>query len=86
MEDWYPVRLAPRDGTPVILWIEDEKAPPTHPVTVGVWETDDMTRASHWRVFLSAGGRCLAAIVRDERSPGWVRHSAKPRKVRVGQY
>jgi hypothetical protein len=23
MNDWLPVRLAPRDGTPVILWIED---------------------------------------------------------------
>lgn len=45
MEDWYPKRLAPRDGTPVILWIEDEEAPPTFPVTVGVWETDDITGA-----------------------------------------
>jgi hypothetical protein len=36
MNDWYPVRLAPRDGTPVILWVEDVEAPPTYPVTVGV--------------------------------------------------
>ncbi len=35
MHDWYPKRLAPRNGTPVILWIEDEEAPPTYPVTVG---------------------------------------------------
>jgi hypothetical protein len=28
MDDWYPVRLAPRDGTPVILWMEDAEAPP----------------------------------------------------------
>jgi hypothetical protein len=35
MEDWYPVRHAPRDGTPVILWIEDKEAPPAYPVTVG---------------------------------------------------
>jgi hypothetical protein len=28
MDDWYPVRLAPRNGTPVILWIEDEEARP----------------------------------------------------------
>jgi hypothetical protein len=51
MEDWYPVRLAPRDGTPVILWIEDDEARPTYPVTVGIWETDDITRRSYWRVF-----------------------------------
>jgi hypothetical protein len=73
MEDWYPVRLAPRDGTPVILWIEDQDAPPAYPVTVGVWERDDITGRRHWRVFglatvhtptststSSAGGRCLA--------------------------
>jgi hypothetical protein len=35
MDDWYPVRLASHDRTPVILWIEDEEAPPTFPVTVG---------------------------------------------------
>jgi hypothetical protein len=51
MLDWYPVRLAPRDGTPVILWIEDEEAPPAYPVTVGVWVTDDMMERSYWRVF-----------------------------------
>ena len=51
MQDWYPVRLAPRNGRPVILWIEDAEAPPTYPVTVGAWETDDMTGRSYWRVF-----------------------------------
>jgi hypothetical protein len=35
MEAWYPVQLAPRDRTPVILWIEDSDAPPVFPVTVG---------------------------------------------------
>ena len=81
MDNWYPQRLAPRDGTPVILWIEDEEAPPTYPVTVGTWETDDMTGRSHWRVFgarygtthtstitLLAGGHCLAATVPDKLS------------------
>jgi hypothetical protein len=51
MREWDPVNTAPRDGTPVNLWIEDGEAPPTYPVTVGVWETDDMTGLSHWRVF-----------------------------------
>jgi hypothetical protein len=35
----------------VVLWIEDEEAPPAYPVTVSVWETDDMMGRSHWRVF-----------------------------------
>jgi len=68
MEEWYPRRLAPRDGTPVILWIEDEEAPPTYPVTVGVWETDDMTGRSHWRVF---GGRFGNHIYFDQHVVGW---------------
>jgi hypothetical protein len=71
MNDWYSKRLAPRDGTPVILWIEDQEAPPVYPVTVGAWEHDDITGRSHWRVSglatastptsistSSAGGRC----------------------------
>ena len=41
MKDWNPLRLAPRNGRPVILWIQDEEAPPD-PVTVGLWETDVM--------------------------------------------
>jgi hypothetical protein len=68
MEDWYPVRLAPRDGTPVILWIEDAEAPPTYPVTVGVWETDDITRRSHWRVF---SAWCGTHIYFDKHIVGW---------------
>jgi len=68
MHDWYPVRLAPRDGTPVNLWIEDEEAPPTYPVTVGVWETDDMTGASYWRVF---GGRFGTHTYFDQHIVGW---------------
>jgi hypothetical protein len=68
MEDWYPVRLAPRDGTLVNLWIEDPDAPPAYPVTVGVWETDDMTEASYWRVF---GARYGTHTYFDQHIVGW---------------
>jgi hypothetical protein len=68
MDNWYPQRLAPRDGTPVNLWIEDEEAPPTYPVTVGVRETDDMTGASYWRVF---GGRFGTHTYFDRHIVGW---------------
>ncbi|MET0531199.1 MAG: hypothetical protein ABW003_23175 [Microvirga sp.] len=68
MDDWYPKRLAPRDGTPVILWIEDEAAPPIYPVTVGVWELDDMRGRSHWRVF---GARYGTHIYFDQHVVGW---------------
>jgi hypothetical protein len=33
---WYPTSAAPRDGTPVMLWIEDTQSPPAYPVTVGL--------------------------------------------------
>jgi hypothetical protein len=62
------VRLAPRDGTPVTLWMEDAEAPPTYPVTVGVWETDDITRRSHWRVF---GARYGTHTYFDQHIVGW---------------
>jgi hypothetical protein len=68
MEDWYPVRLAPRDGTPVILWIEDQDAPPAYPVTVGVWERDDITGRRHWRVF---GARYGTHTYFDQHIVGW---------------
>ena len=68
MNDCYPVRLASRDGAPVILWIEDEEAPPTYPVTVGVWEADDMTGASYWRVF---GARYGTHLYFDQHVVGW---------------
>jgi hypothetical protein len=62
IDDWYPARLAPRDGTPVILWIEDDEAPPTYPVT------DDMTGRSHWRVF---GARYGTHTYFDQHIVGW---------------
>ncbi len=68
MDHWYPVRLAPRDGTPVILWIEDEEAPPAYPVTVGTWETDSMTGRSHWRVF---GAQFGTHVYFDQHVVGW---------------
>ena len=56
MNRWLDVSAAPRNGTPVILWIEDRDAPPTYPVTVGVWETDDFSEVSCWRVFADHDG------------------------------
>jgi hypothetical protein len=96
MEDWYPKRLAPRDGTPVILWIEDEEALPTYPVTVGVWETDDMTgqatgvfsgrtteRTSTSISMSSAGGRCRA-FGRAEAVPARAELDSETTKKRRG--
>jgi hypothetical protein len=34
---WLDVSAAPRDGSPVLLWIQDDEAAPDFPVTVGFW-------------------------------------------------
>jgi hypothetical protein len=66
---WYPVSTAPRDGVPVILWINDPDAPPIFPVTVGVWQTDDIMGTSYWRVF---GAECGPHAYFDEHVRGWM--------------
>jgi hypothetical protein len=66
---WYPVSVAPRDGTPIILWLEDVDAPPVYPVTVGVWETDDMTGTNYWRVFAASYG---THAYFDDHVRGWI--------------
>ena len=34
---WLDVSAAPRDGSPILLWIQDDENPPDFPVTVGFW-------------------------------------------------
>ena len=41
---------------------------PTYPVTVGVWETDDISGLSYWRVF---GAKDGATIYFDQHVRGW---------------
>jgi hypothetical protein len=52
----------------VILWIADAEALPTDPVTIGVWEADDITRRSYWRVF---GARYRMNTYFDQHIAGW---------------
>jgi hypothetical protein len=54
---WRPVRTAPRDGTPVVLWTNDDSEPPVFPVTVGFWIPDPRTGLSYWRIFGDQHGR-----------------------------
>jgi hypothetical protein len=35
--DWSPIGSAPRDGTPVILWLVEDEKPPVLPLPVGFW-------------------------------------------------
>jgi hypothetical protein len=47
---WLDVSAAPRDGSPILLWIQDDEAPPDFPVTVGFWETDNIFELEHFEV------------------------------------
>jgi hypothetical protein len=51
--DWSPISAAPRDGTPVILWLEEDEMPPVFTQPVGFWIVDPPSRsrllAAFWR-------------------------------------
>jgi hypothetical protein len=65
---WLDVSAAPRDGSPILLWIQDDEAPPDFPVTVGFWETDTIFEVGFWRVF-SAGS---PSTYFDQHVRGWM--------------
>ena len=65
---WSLISTAPRDGTPVILWLAEDDTPPVLPLTVGFWTPDDRIRAACWRIFGNVDGTESCA---DERVRGW---------------
>ncbi len=50
-EGWAPISAAPRDGTPVILWMIEDEAPPETPQPVGYWTLSSEADIGYWRVF-----------------------------------
>ncbi|MGF9764619.1 hypothetical protein AAII07_57025 [Microvirga sp. 0TCS3.31] len=65
---WFPIGKAPRDGTPVILWIDDDEVPPVLPETVGFWVTNPITGVGYWRIF---GRRDSRHSYADRQVRGW---------------
>jgi hypothetical protein len=65
---WHSVSMAPRDGTPVVLWTDEDEVPPVYPVTVGFWVTNPMTGLGYWRIFGDQHGRHSSI---DEHIRGW---------------
>jgi len=49
--DWAPVATAPRDGTPVILWLAEEDTAPERPQAVGYWTLNPQAGIGYWRLF-----------------------------------
>jgi len=50
-EGWSPISTAPRDGTPVILWMVEDDAPPEVPQSVGYWTLNPKVGLGYWRLF-----------------------------------
>jgi hypothetical protein len=48
---WPPIGAAPRDGTPVILWLEEDEKPPVFPEPVGFWTVNPHAEVGYWRLF-----------------------------------
>ena len=66
--DWRPFNLAPRDGSPVVLWLKHNEAPPVYPVTVGFWITRELLEIRRWAMFGDPDG---ARSCSDEDICGW---------------
>jgi hypothetical protein len=50
-EGWLPISTAPRDGTPVILWMIEDEIPPTLPLSVVFWTINPQAEIGHWQLF-----------------------------------
>jgi hypothetical protein len=51
---WFPVSTAPRDGTPVVLWMVEDEMPPALPLIGGYWTVNTATGLGGWRIFGAA--------------------------------
>jgi len=65
-EGWSPIGVAPRDGTPVILWMIEDETPPAVPQPVGYWVLNPRTGLGYWRLFGNPPRFCSDAQIR-----GW---------------
>jgi hypothetical protein len=63
---WSPVSAAPRDGTPVILWMAEDDVPAVLPLTVGFWTINSTAGVSYWRLFGDHPRFCSDRLIR-----GW---------------
>jgi hypothetical protein len=49
--DWASIGTAPRDGTPVILWVIENETPFAAPLTVGFWTLNPKAGIGYWHLF-----------------------------------
>ena len=63
---WFPISAAPRDGTPVILWMAADEVPPVLPLTAGFWTISPKVGVGYWHVFGDDSRFCS-----DRQIRGW---------------
>jgi hypothetical protein len=63
---WSPISAAPRDGTPVILWMAEDDDPPVLRLTVEYWIFNPRTRMGYWWIFGDPPHFCSDRLIR-----GW---------------
>lgn len=67
-EGWSPISDAPRDGTPVILWMIQDETPPEIPEPVGFWTANPKAGVGYWRLLGDPPRFCS-----DTQIQGWKR-------------
>ena len=65
-EGWSAISEAPRDGTPVILWLLEDETPPEAPKFVGYWTANPNAGIGYRRLFGDPPSFCSDRQVR-----GW---------------
>ena len=48
---WASVATAPRDGTPLVLWMLEDETLPEVPLSVGFWTLNPKAGIGYWRLF-----------------------------------
>jgi hypothetical protein len=63
---WSPIGAALMNGTPVILWLEEDEMPPVFPQPVGFWTVNPQAEVGYWRLFGDPPRFCSDRYIR-----GW---------------
>ena len=64
---WSPMSTAPRDGTPVILWMAENDTAPVFPLIAGFWTISVKAGVGYWRIFGDQPRFCS-----DRQIRGWM--------------
>jgi hypothetical protein len=70
---WFPLSAAPRDGTPVVLWMAQDDDLPVLPLIVGFWTISSSASVGYWRIFGDPPRFCSDRQIRGSLPLVWAR-------------